>query len=460
MALRRRDEIEASEGRDVLRLARRGAGSLLYVLTVVAAVLVLLAVTFRLNATFDLSQRGDNDLSPQTQAVLAGLEEPVKLYALFKKERTTNWENYWNRLRLYRQASSRIDAEMIDPVSRPGIVRQLGLNPEQEGLRLDGTTVVVRGERRVSFRGTEEEDITNAILEASREGDRVVGFLRGYGERDPDSESDAGFGPLAEALRQEYYEVRDVTLAEGIPPDVLVLIAGGLRLPIPQPELERLAAWLADGGRLLALVDGEETSGLNLVLDRWGLRATGLPIVDPRENINRDTRFIKVTDYTKHETVRGFGRNFPTVFPTASRVEHYEVSGDIFHDDLALSSAFSWGIAPDGERTAGPHGIAAAAWRQETVDGREVVARLVLIGDSDFATRAYLPARTNRNLLLNCVGWLSRQEQLISVRRQPLAGQRIELSGSDLPVLYAAVLAAPLVVAGFGLLVFLRRRGR
>ncbi len=117
-------------------------------------------------------------------------------------------------------------------------------------------------------------------------------------------------------------------------------------------------------------------------------------------------------------------------------------------------------MSPDGDRTAGPVGIAAASWQRHSVGGRTVSTRLILVGDADFASRAYLPAGYNRNFALNCVAWLSRQQELITVRRQPLEGQRIMLDRSTMPGLYAAVLGAPLLITALGAVVLLRRRGR
>ena len=42
--------------------------------------------------------------------------------------------------------------------------------------------------------------------------------------------------------------------------------------------------------------------------------------------------------------------------------------------------------------------------------------RLVVVGDSDFASNAYLGVAGNRDLFLNIVNWLAQQENLIAIR--------------------------------------------
>jgi hypothetical protein len=469
VALKRRDEIEAGEGRDVLRLARKGGGSLLYAGIVVVAVAIALTVSFRLNKTWDVSLQGTNALSPQSKAVLEGLDDDVKLYALMRKNPRDRWETFWNLLMLYRRESGKVQAEMFDPVARPGIVGDLGLDPNEEAQRLDGLTVVVKGPHTLPlddsvrthvFRGQSEEDITNALLELGREGERVVGILRGYGERDPDSEESGGFKAAADAMRQEYYQVRDVSIANGIPDDVLVLVAPGPQQEIPAEDLEQLGAWLDQGGRLMLMVDPGEKTGLNPMLEPWGLRVTERRITDPRENVRRDARFLRVTVYSpSHEAVKGFGKNLPTAYADALAVEHWEANSLLFHDGLAATSAFAVAFDKEGVRKAGPFAVAAAVWKIDASGPEEVETRIVLVGDSDFSSQAFLPTTSNRNFLLNCLAWLSRDEQLISVRRQPMAGQTYSIEPGDRTVVGAAVLAAPVLLTVLGVVVWTRRRG-
>lgn len=468
MALRRRADIEASEGRDILRLAKRGGGSLLYTGMVCAAIVVGLFVSLRLNQQFDVSRQGTNTLSEQSLRVLKGLEQDVMLYALYRREPADRRESHWNILRLYREVSPRIDGEFYDPVRRPGIVRGLGLDPDQQGQNIDGMIVAVLGEhrlpldsstRKLTFRigspAEAEEVVTNSILELTRERERrVVGVLRGYAERDPASDQASGFGGAVAALEREYYEVRDVYLADGIPDDVTVMLAPGPRLPIAPPELERLAEWLRQGGRLMVLLDPGESTGLETVLDDYGLAVDGARIEDPQQNMG-DFTYLRVTRYSDtHEAVRGFGKSLMTGLPEAIPVFHEEVEGGQFHEALASTSAFAYYWNADGTRTSGPFDVAAASWFNEEISD----ARVLLVGDSDFASNAYLATGYNRNFFLNGVAWLARRQDLMTIRRPSLAGQVIKIVDSEASLLVGIVLAAPALMLVAGTLMYLRRR--
>lgn len=457
-----RDRARGSHDREISagRIARagRGAGSLLYTLLVLAAVFLTLALSQRFRYQWDLSRDRSNVLAPQTQAALRGLAEDVELNALFTAKEPRR-ESYLYLLMRYETASPHVKVRFVDPVAKPGVVKDLGVNLQEEGQRHDGITVAVRGNRKLAFSGVEEEDVTNAILEVGSGAKRVVGLIRGYGEHDAASTGADGLSKAAEALRQEYYEIRDVTLAEPIPPDVTVLVAAGPVLPVPGPGLERLAAWLDRGGRFLALLDPGSGSGLERVLEKWGLKASGRQILDPKDNMNRQFEFLRISRYTNHPIVRGFGKNFPTAFPMAQAVEHFE-PGDpkVFHDDLARTSDFAVAQAQDGTRSQGPFSVAVASWKRHSGADVEAETRVVLVGDSDFATNLYLPAQANRNFFLNCMGWLSREQGLVSIRQQPMAHQTFDLSPGDRQTIVLAVFAAPFLVVLAGIIVVLRRR--
>ncbi len=433
-----------------------GIAQALYTGLVVVACLLVIALSTKLRHRMDLSLSGGNTLSPQTLGVLERLEEDVWIYPLFTRQHPDR-ERYWFLLQLYREASPRVRVEFIDPVAQPGAVRGLGLDPSEDNARRDGTTVVVRGEVRRVFFGVSEEAVTNAILDAGATARRVVAFLRGYGERDPESSLPAGMAHAARAMREEYYQLGELDLAQPIPPEVTLVVAAGLRLPLPPEHRAELAAYLERGGRLLVLADPGVDAGLGEILERWGVRATGELLVEPRANVNNDRQFLRVLHYTDHPVVRGFGGGFRIGLPVATVVEHFE-PGDplVFHQALARTTEFAIARALDGSRRQGPFAVAVASWRREEETGRET--RVILVGDSDFATNQYLAYGANRNFLLNCLGWLSREQALVTLRREPLANQQLELAPGDGVRLLLAAYGAPLAVALAGVAMFFARR--
>ncbi|ANM28976.1 hypothetical protein ABI59_04225 [Acidobacteria bacterium Mor1] len=465
---RTRDQIDATEARDVGRLAKRQASSLIYTLMIVVATLLALAISMRLGGRIDLSKQGTNQLSPQSLSMLAGLQEPVKLYALYASDGQALEVRkiYLRMLDLYLDASDKISYEFFDVTRTPGIIDELELDRREHGV-LNGLTVAVRGDRRIVFRGEDEESITNAILEAGRAGRPVVGYVRGYGVRDPQSRAANSMQGAIEALRAEYYDVADVSLAQPIPEDVSVLWIADPRQPMPKADLDRLGQWLADGGRLIAMLDKDGDRTLNEVLEVWGMRASDQEVSDPSSHYGTLSNYLRIENYKEpeslrvHDTVRGFSSDLPTAFPGAVVVSHFETGEQLlFHTGIAVTTERGQVFTEDQMVQSGRYVIAAASWKKEEVAGEDLLTRVVLFGDADFASTGFLRERTNRDLFLNSVAWLTRQSDLISIRRQPMAGQRIEFDSSRKRTLYAVVFATPLLVLLAGFVVYMRRRGK
>jgi ABC-2 type transport system permease protein len=439
---------------------RRAAGWAVFTSLVLVGLALCLGVSRYVRSSWDLSVQRANSLSPQTISALAGLDDPVSIHGLFR-DTDRRRDGYWDLLQLYRRHGRSVDVEVFDPNVRPGGLAALGLSAAERNAIGDGLSVAVSGDRRVVFRGIHEEDVTNAVLEAGSTAPRVVGFIRGCGERDPEATSDAGMSQAKDALAAEYYDVVDLRLDAPIPGRVTLLIAAGCESAIPASDLERLDVWLAGGGRLLVLADPADASGLSSVVARWGLRYLPLKVFDRRSNLRGQPEIPLATRYSQHAIVRGFSAAFPLALPLPAAVEDFE-PGDpaVYHERLVSSSVDAEGLTRAGTREQGPFAFAAAAWKPiARPSGGPAETRVVLVGDVAFATNGFLAESSNRNFFLNCVGWLARSKGLVSIRPSPLAGQVMALSRHELAAMQA-LFAAPIgCVVLLGLGVFFRRRG-
>ena len=92
-------------------------------------------------------------------------------------------------------------------------------------------------------------------------------------------------------------------------------------------------------------------------------------------------------------------------------------------------------------------------------DGPKPETRVVVIGDSDFATTNALGIQGNRDLFMNIVGWLSQQENLISIRPKEPDDRRITLTATQQNnITWLSLLVIPAVVFGAGVFTWWRRR--
>ena len=83
----------------------------------------------------------------------------------------------------------------------------------------------------------------------------------------------------------------------------------------------------------------------------------------------------------------------------------------------------------------------------------------MVVGDSDFAANGGLGIQGNRDLFMNTVGWLSQQENLISIRPKEADDRRITLTATQQTnIAWLSLLIIPGFVFGTGVYTWWRRR--
>ena len=92
-------------------------------------------------------------------------------------------------------------------------------------------------------------------------------------------------------------------------------------------------------------------------------------------------------------------------------------------------------------------------------DAPKPETRIVVIGDSDFATNSALGIQGNKDLFMNIMGWLSQQENLISIRPKEPQDRRVTMTETQQTnVLWLSLLVIPGLIFGSGVYTWWRRR--
>jgi ABC-type uncharacterized transport system involved in gliding motility auxiliary subunit len=87
------------------------------------------------------------------------------------------------------------------------------------------------------------------------------------------------------------------------------------------------------------------------------------------------------------------------------------------------------------------------------------VARIVTFGDSDFSRNQFLSLSGNRDLFLNTINWLAKEENLITIRPKEPEESRISLTRRQgINLFFISVLVYPLALLVIGITVWYRRR--
>jgi ABC-type uncharacterized transport system involved in gliding motility auxiliary subunit len=443
-----------------LRGVRYGGNALAAALVVFALLGMLNFVVNRHSVKFDLTSAKQFSLSDQTKNVLSVLRKDVKATAFVQSE---NQQRIEDLFKLYRFESKRFSFEFVDPDRKPGIAKQYGVTAY-------GTVVFECGAKVERVTELEEAAFTNALIKVTREGKKVVYFLSGHGECDPDDTGRSGLSSAKKAIQNENYDVQKIVLAEKktVPADCeLLVIAGAKKAPFPT-ELDSIQAYLDRGGKAFFMLDPDPSFGFNDFLSKWGIDVGNDVVLDVSgmgQLFGMGPEIPLVSSYTPHAITRNF--KVMTFFPMVRSVSaSTNKPSGITVETLFKTGPNSWGETdlknPQARYDAGkdkPGPITLAAVVTKESAGKKI--RLAVFGDSDFATNAYFGAQGNGDLCLNTIGWLSEEEDLISVRAKSPENRPIDMTAGQARFLFfLTVVFMPLAALITGVCIYIVREKR
>ncbi len=442
------------------RALQLGAASGLNTLIFVGILALLAFITTRHHARADLTQKGLFSLADQTKKVLEKLDKDVKIYAFYKEGDETLPRDL---LEQYAYHSNHVKFMFIDPIKKPQLTKRYNVNQY-------GTIVVESNGRRETITELSEAKLTNAILKATRDVEKMVCFTTGHGEKDIESEKPRGYKLITDGIRKDNYMVRTVNIIQdkGIPRECNVLIIAGPTTDFFPAELDSIKDYIERGGRVMVLVDPNRKPSIVEFLKQYNIQVDNDLIWDySRQLLGMGPAAPLVTRYENHPMFKEF--NIMTFFPEACSVRPLENGQEgITTTVLFKSSPRSWGETnfaagqgkyDEGKDLKGPLPIAVLATKK--LDNQKK-AHVLVVGDSDFASNfaaQYLGHPGNYDLFLNMVNWLAEEEDMVTIRPKEFDDRRVTLTEHDLKVVkYVSIFGLPLVIIIAGLMVYYRRR--
>ncbi len=431
----------------------------------ILAVLVILGLINFLGARYtyriDLTENQFFTLAPQSQEVLANLKQPVKVWVFESQPEPatrTLLEQY------ERKGRSQFSFEFVDPQAQPGLAQKYKV--ENRG------DVFLEAGKRVQplEQGLSESSLTTAIEQVTSTEQLKVYFLQGHGERSPDANQAAAPESLSQArsaLAEKNFvaEPLDLLKRKQIPQDASVVILAAPTQALFPEEVQRLQAYLRQGGSLLLMIEPQTKPGLESLLKDWGVQLDNRLVVDASgegQLAGLGPAVPLVRQYGEHPITQDFSGGV-SFYPTVQAVQAQQGPNRQV-TDLLLSGDQSWAESnlenpalqfdPDGDRR-GPLTLGVALSRSNQAQATQSPpreSRLVVIGDVDFATDSLFnqPQQLNGDVFLNSVTWLSnRQDQTLSIRPKEPANRRINLT-PERSRLIALIALGFLPLAAFG----------
>ena len=458
-----------------------------------AAVLILMVnyLSSRHYVRTDWSAAQFYRLSAKTESLLEALDTPVAVTVFFQPGNVL-YEDIHNLLREYSFRAPRLAIQWVDPdrdlaqteelavkyqVTEPNVV-VFDCGGRSKYVRADEIADIdaSRGDPRiVSFKG--ESAFSSAILDVSQETVPAVYFLTGHGERDiTEFDRRRGFSGAAQLIERDNIEVKTLLLSteKQIPADCAVLIVAGASKSMSRPEADIIGSWLRRSGRLLVLADAGETSGLEELLNDWGVVLRNDVVLDPSRTLTG--REVFAAAYGTHPITEKLG-TAAAIFHLPRSVEPDYAAQTRTAEDrpavtpLVLSSADGWSETrldqsparyDEGtEDLSGPVSMAVAVEKGRTEGLLNVQirpTRIVVFGDSGFVSNSGLTGG-DTSLFMSALNWLLDREELMAIAPRPVSDTRLKLTRSGLRILFWSIVGGiPASAAALGLIIWMRRR--
>lgn len=463
------------------------------VLLVAALLAIVNYFGWKYHERFDWTSSGLYTLSEKSKNVVEGLSRDVE-FVVFLPPNDELYQPVQEILSQYDAASQRVAVRYVDPERNRMEAERLIQQYQIQGY---GVVVASGRDKRViqsadlaemdfsamqlgqaptlsGFKG--EQLFTGAILQLGEGRKPKVIFTTGHGERSLDDQGAEGLSGIQEILGADNFDVEEwAALGQStIPPGTDLVVVAGPKSPFLRPELDALAAYLNGGGRVLAMLDpvlgqaegtGLTPTGFESWLNQFGIRLGTDIVVDPPRTIPGFTAATLFSnEYGDHAVTNALSQSGLPVLVSVARSVRPGEGGSAA--ELMRTSGDGWGetnLAALAEVERGPEDVAGplslgVAVEAEKGQGRKM--RLVVFGDSDFATNQLVQANSPNGILLsNALNWLVAREALLAIPPRKTEQVRLNLASNQLSIVQGiAFLLMPTLAAIGGIVVWSRRR--
>jgi ABC-type uncharacterized transport system involved in gliding motility auxiliary subunit len=476
------------------RSARYGVVSLAFVLVFIGILVLVSLFSEKHNHRWDLTSNKTHSIALQSRQVMQRLDRDtlnLTAYVFYRGEADLmSKQALTDLLDTYAGSSRHFKYEKVDIDRNPLLALQLGITSTS-------TLLLQYGERQEKIYSDQESKITNAIatlLKGSAPGRRgAVYFVTGHGEPAMDPTESYGYGQAKEAIEGQIGPVRELLLATGkpVPDSCEILVVAGPQKSFLPAELEAVTAYLRRGGKALFLLEPFMSTGLIPYLGQYGIKAGDDIVIDMLRGAVGSPFAFLVSGYPQFDITRDF--NVGTVFDMACSVRADSVPPPgVTATNFILTSEKSFAesdrqllqtrfdlVAQKALDNGAPVPIAVAAalkpefFRERmpspadtsaSVDSTAAGAaetRIVVIGDRDFISNAYLGQLGNKDLLLNCMRWLLGESEEITIAPRETAETPMVLQRSQLLTMGLVILVAlPALIIFTGVFIWVRRRSK
>lgn len=453
--------------------------NLAFTLLFLAIIGLLAWLSTRYSTQVDWTAGGRNTLSEASAKVLELLKGPVKITAYAREEKALR-SRINEQVSRFSRRKPDLSLDFVNPDTQPDKVRELGIS-------MDGELIIEFDGRSEQVQEANESAIANALQRLIHAKEQHVVFLEGHGERSPKGQANHDLGQFGDELGRKGINVSLVNLAitPSIPDNTDLLVLASPTANLLSGEVNLIQEYVKKGGNLLWMAEPGDQKGLAPLAQQLGIKFLPGTVVDASTQLFgiNDPTFALVAEYPPHPITMGF--ETMTLFPGASALDK---EGEVDFDRTPILGTLkrSWTEtgpikdkiqfeADKGERE-GPLELAYALTRPkpkaepDTPQGKDdstkpkgkpAEQRVMVIGDGDFLTNAFLGNGGNLSLGLNIIHWLSENEAFLNIPSKAAADRSLNLTPlASGAIAIGFLFLLPFLLIGAGALIWFNRRRR
>lgn len=409
----------------------------------------------------DLTHNAANSLEPESVNVLRQLQGPVSItvYATEQDPRLGDIRKaIGDFVSLYQRYKPDLQLTFINHEQAPEKTRAAGI-------QFNGEMTVSYAGRSEHLTQINEPILTSTLLRLAHQGEQLLMFVEGHGERKLDGIANHDLGSLFGAkLKQNGFHLAslNLALAQEVPDNARVLVLTQPQIDLLPGEIDKLQRYLERGGNLLWLLDPGPLHGLERLAEDLNLSLPPGSVIDPAAaGMNAPVTWALGAAYPPHAITRNF--NLITAFPDARAISWEDTSEWSTHS-LVEVAAQGWisrkpptGAPRFDKRydTPGPVSVAVALQRNRN----EREQRIVVVGNAAFLSNTFAGNGGNVDLGVSMVNWLAGEEHLIDIQPHASRDSQLTLSQTQLNLISLLfLLGLPLALVGIGSWQWWRRR--
>ncbi len=429
-----------------LKTTKHGLNMGWLIVMALVSVFIVNFLAVKYEKKWDFTREGLNSLSEQSTKVLSGLKTPVTFILLYSKQEQAeaNKKRVSDFIQLYHEKSTLVHFESYSALNRPDLAAKYEFKNGEVGLYAEYE------DRHLKIDNVSEEGITKVLLKLTRDQSsrKTIYFSTGHGEREMDGEKPETVSNFKTDL-ETTYNVKPFKLIDGdVPSDASAFVILGPNQMFLPAEIEKIKKYAIAGGHLFIAADPGEKHNVAAIDKMFGIDFHGDYVLDTRVQLAQVGPIIALG--STHSLTSDITKTVAQqLFLLASSLSKSNDAPAGFKFENLVQTDAKTQAAAKLEKTpkiisTGPHTIVMQVTGK--MEGSAKEFSVIAAGDSDFLSNQLYAQYGDRDLAMNSISYLAKDEDLIAIHPKTPKATKLDVVSSYKNYLAMFLLLAPILM--------------